>query len=427
MTMMAFLAACAVAIFFNRRRPLAERVETFAKGMGHVDIMLMCLIFILAGAFAAVAKGSGAVDSAVTIARALVPDRFMVAGVFAVAALISLAIGTSCGTIAATVPVALGCAEPLGISPALLAGAVVAGAMFGDNLSMISDTTIAATRTQGVAMRDKFWANAAYAIPAALVALVLYLVAGWVAAAPSVGAAATAAASVAPKDVVAVLPYVLILVLALAGFNVVALLFLGTGLAMVLGLLLGAFDGAGAVALAGQGVMGMGETMVVALLAGGLFRTIEAAGGLAKLTGWIARAVRGPKTCEAGMFALTGLINLLTANNTVAIVIAGPLARACGERFGADRVRLAGIIDTAGSVVQGMIPYGAQILIALGLARGAGMAFGAGALIARLYYPPILAVAVLAGIACARRRILKVGVCPQESSDRIERSDAPIL
>ena len=217
----AFVVASAFALCFNRRKPLGEKVESYAKGMGEVNIMIMCLIFILAGAFATVAKGAGAVDAAVEIAQSFVPAKLMVAGVFFVSCLISLAIGTSCGTIAAVTPIALGFAGPLQLSPGLLMGATIGGAMFGDNLSLISDTTIAATRTQGVAMREKFFANIRIALPAAILALVCYCVSGSV-------AGAVEAPTITLRHLLLVAPYILVLILALLGVNVMFLLFAGT-------------------------------------------------------------------------------------------------------------------------------------------------------------------------------------------------------
>ena len=393
----AFLVASATSLVIGRRR-LDERIETYARGMGEPDIMVMCLIFVLAGAFAAVAKGSGAVDAAVAIARAYIPSRLMVAGVFLVSCLVSLAIGTSCGTIAAVAPVALGFAEPLHLNPALLLGSVVGGSMFGDNLSMISDTTIAATRTQGVRMKDKFLANGLIATPAALVALVLYA---------TCGSAASATVEVPPvtwQNVMLVIPYVLVLVLAIAGLNVMALLFSGTVFAAVIGCLLGKFPFFGAMDLIGKGTVGMGETLIVALLAGGLFRSVQSNGGVKWLTDRIANVIRGSRTCELGVFLLASAVNCFTANNTVAIVIAGPVAKKCRERFGANPVRIASVLDTASCVVQGLIPYGAQILIAIGVAKGLGIPVDSFELIGRLYYQPLLAIAALASIALSRRR-----------------------
>ena len=392
----AFLVASASALFFNRGKSLEEKIDHYAFGMGETNIMIMCLIFILAGAFATVAKGSGAVDSAVAIAQLVIPVRLMVAGVFLVSCLIATAIGTSCGTIAAVAPIALGFAGPLQLPPALLLGAVIGGAMFGDNLSMISDTTIAATRTQNVRMKDKFLANFWIAMPAAVLALVFYALSG-----SGVGSVATP--SVGWREFVLVTPYVLILVLALAGLNVMALLFSGTLLAAAVGIGLGRFDFFGAIDFVGKGTLGMSETLIVAILAGGLFRTVYANGGVSWLTEKISSLVRGPRTCELGVLVLVAAINCFTANNTVAIVIAGPIAKACSKRFGARPIRIASVLDTASCVVQGLIPYGAQILIAIGIARGLNLTIGAVDLVSNLYYQPLLAVAVFASMAFSRK------------------------
>jgi len=386
-----FLVASASSLAIGRRR-LDEKVETYARGMGEPDIMVMCLVFVLAGAFAAIAKGAGAVDAAVAVAQALVHPKLMVAGVFLVSCLISLAIGTSCGTIAAVTPVALGFAGPLALDPALLTGSVVGGAMFGDNLSMISDTTIAAARTQGVRMRDKFLANGFVAAPAALAALVLYAVGGS-------AAGAVEAPAVTWQHVVLVLPYALVLVLALAGLNVMALLFSGTLLASLIGGALGRFAFFDAMDLLGKGTVGMGETLIVALLAGGLFRSVQANGGVRWLTDRIARAIRGPRSCEFGVALLVSAVNCFTANNTVAIVVAGPIAKACASKFGASPVRVASVLDMASCVVQGLLPYGAQVLIAMGVAKGLGAGVDSLSLLKCLYYQPLLALAVLASMA----------------------------
>lgn len=400
----AFLVASAVSLAIGRGS-LDSRVEAYARGMGESNIMIMCLIFILAGAFATIAKGSGAVDAAVTIAQALVPSRLMVAGVFLVSCLISLAIGTSCGTIAAVTPIALGFAGPLGLSPALLMGAVIGGSMFGDNLSMISDTTIAATRTQGVRMKDKFLANGLIASPAALVALFLYAVFGS-------SAGVSPHVEVTWQHLVLTVPYILVLGLALAGFNVMALLFAGTVLSALIGGALGKFAFFGAMDLLGKGTLGMGETLIVALLAGGLFRSVQANGGVEWLTEKIAKVIRGPRTCEIGVFALVAAVNCFTANNTVAIVIAGPIAKECAERFGAAPVRVASVLDTASCVVQGLLPYGAQILIAMGIAKGLEVRVDSLDLLKSLYYQPLLAVAVFASMAFSGRRSKSPIPCP---------------
>ena len=391
----AFLVASAVSLMIGLR-PFDEKIETYARGMGEPNIMIMCLIFILAGAFATIAKGSGAVDAAVVIAQSLVPAKLMVAGVFLVSCLISLAIGTSCGTIAAVTPIALGFAGPLQLSPALLMGAVIGGSMFGDNMSMISDTTIAATRTQGVRMKDKFLANGLIAAPAALVALFLYAVSG-----SSAGMVETPA--VTWQHFVLILPYAFVLILALVGFNVMALLFSGTVLSAAIGGLLGRFAFFDALDYLGKGTLGMGETLIVALLAGGLFRSVQANGGVKWLTDRIAKVIKGPRTCELGVFLLVSAVNCFTANNTVAIVIAGPIAKECADKFGAQPVRVASVLDTASCVIQGLIPYGAQILIAMGVAKGLDMQIDSFSLLKCLYYQPILALSVFVAMFLSNR------------------------
>ena len=392
----AFLVASAAAFVFGRRK-LEEKVDIYARGMGELNIMIMCLIFILAGSFATVAKGSGAVDAAVTIAQNFIPSNLMVAGVFLVSCLISLAIGTSCGTIAAVTPIALGFAGPLQLEPTLLMGAVIGGAMFGDNLSMISDTTIAATRTLVVRMKDKFLANVLIALPAALVALAAYAIVG------ATDGVVGQAPAVTWQHLVLVSPYVLILVLALAGLNVMMLLFAGTLLSALVGCLLGKFACFGALDLVGKGTLGMSETLIVAILAGGLFRSVQVNGGILWLTQKIAKLIRGPRTCELGVSLLVAAVNCFTANNTVALVIAGPIAKECSDRFKADSVRIASVLDTVSCIVQGIIPYGAQILIAIGVAKGLDMSVDSLSLLKCLYYQPLLLVAVIVSMVLPRR------------------------
>ena len=246
-------------------------------------------------------------------------------------------------------------------------------------------------------MRDKFLANGLIASPAALVALFLYAMSG--------SAAGTVdAPAVAWKEFVLVTPYAFVLVLALAGFNVMALLFSGTVLAALIGGVLGRFDFFGAMDLLGKGTLGMGETLIVALLAGGLFRSVRENGGVVWLTDHVAKVIRGPRTCELGVFFLVAVVNCFTANNTVAIVIAGPIAKECADRFKASPVRVASVLDTASCVVQGLIPYGAQVLIAVGIAKGLDVSVDSLALVKSLYYQPLLALAVFAAIAFSGRR-----------------------
>ena len=393
----AFVVASAAALLLGRPKTLEQKIDAYAASMGEPNIMIMCMVFILAGSFATIAKGSGAVDAAVAIAQALVPARFMLAGMFLVSALVSLAIGTSCGTIAALVPIAAGLVGPLGVNPALMVGAVVGGSMFGDNLSLISDTTIAATRTQGIKMRAKFLANLRIALPAAVTALLLYTALGR-------GTAELAGPPVGWRECVLVLPYGLVLLLALAGMNVMTLLFGGTLLAAVLGIALGRIDAWGALDLVGKGTLNMSETLIVALLAGGLLGLIRHNGGIAWLMEKIGAMVHGARGCELGILALVFAVNLFTANNTVAIIVAGPVAKSLADRFGAKPERVASVLDTGSCILQGVIPYGAQLLMAVSLAAGAGVTVGAIPLIGRLYYQGILLVAVLVAIALPRHR-----------------------
>lgn len=384
----AFIAASAAALIMGKK-PLEEKVEIYARSMGESNIMLMVLIFILAGAFAAVAKSSGAVDSAVLIARHLIPDRLLASGIFLVSCFISLAIGTSCGTIAALVPIAAGLAVNSGISAPLMLGAVVGGAMFGDNLSMISDTTIAATRTQETDMKDKFRVNIRIALPAALAALAIYFFT------IKTGTTVPEPAPLALRDFLLILPYAAILVCALCGVNVMLLLFAGIVAALIIGSCCGTLPLLKGVGIAGKGTLDMAETLIVALLAGGLLGMIRHNGGISWLISKIGRSIRSARGCELGCAALVVLVNLFTANNTVAIVVAGPVARDLGTEYGCDKRRIAAILDSASCVAQGLIPYGAQVLIALGAAKSSGIAVPVNELLGTLYYPMLLGAALV--------------------------------
>ena len=388
----AFLVASSAGLLMDHKRPLQQKVEIYARGMGETNIMIMCLIFILAGSFAAVAKGMGAVDSAVVIARNLIPARLILTGIFLVSCFISLAIGTSCGTIAALTPIAAGLSGGLSISPAMLLGAIIGGAMFGDNLSMISDTTIAATRTQNVPMRDKFRQNFLLVLPAVVATSVIYLFCG--------GAVQSGETTpITWAHAFAVLPYILILVFALLGWNVMLLLFAGTVLAGITGIVNGSFDFWGMLDLIGQGTLGMSETLIVAILAGGLLQTIRRNGGIGYLMELIQKRVRSTRGCEFGVLILVALVNLFTANNTVAIVIAGPLARELSDRYQCSARRIASILDTGSCVVQGMIPYGAQILIAVGVAQTSKLDVSSLSLVRSLFYPMLLGICLVVAIA----------------------------
>ena len=386
----AFLVASAVALIYDRAKPLNKKVDVFARGMGDSNIMIMCLIFILAGIFAAIAKATGAVDAAVVISRHMIPDSLFVVGIFLVSCFISLAIGTSCGTIAALTPIAAALVKTMHIMPELAIGAVIGGAMFGDNMSIISDTTIAATRTQNVNMRDKFIANFKIIIPAALASVLIYLFIG-------ISHNTHAAEKLIPiswTHVINIVPYILILIGALAGFNVIMLLFSGSVLAAAIGIAAGKLGFWDVLATSGQGALGMSETLIVAILAGGLLAIIRVNGGIRYLLGWIEKRISGKAGCEFGTLLLISVVNLFTANNTVAIVITGPIAKDLSQKFNCDPKRIASILDTASCVVQGLLPYGAQMLIAFGIAKSAGLEISSLMLCCFAFYPILLAMAL---------------------------------
>ena len=391
----AFLVASASALVLNHKASLKSKIDLFAHGMGDINIMTMCLIFVLAGAFAETARRMGAVDSTIQIALSFIPPHLMLCGLFMVACFISLAIGTSVGTIVALTPIALGVTQTLGISGGLCLGAVVGGAMFGDNLSMISDTTIAATRTQGIEMREKFTANLHVAAPAAIVTVILYIILSHTGE-PMAGRHLTL------KMFLDVIPYLCILVLALTGLNVMALLMLGTLLAGVIGIINGSFSFWEFLAAAGVGARSMADTLIVAILAGGLLKVIRYNGGIEYLMKKIERLIRGRRSCEFGIALLVGVVNVFTANNTVAIVIAGPIAKDLAKRYEVSPARSASILDTTSCIVQGMIPYGAQILSAVGLAGAA--AVSASEVMKFLCYPYVLALFLTGSILLASRR-----------------------
>lgn len=391
----AFLVASASALVLNHKASLKSKIDLFAHGMGDINIMTMCLIFVLAGAFAETARRMGAVDSTIQIALSFIPPHLMLCGLFMVACFISLAIGTSVGTIVALTPIALGVTQTLGISGGLCLGAVVGGAMFGDNLSMISDTTIAATRTQGIEMREKFTANLHVAAPAAIVTVILYIILSHTGE-PMAGRHLTL------KMFLDVIPYLCILVLALTGLNVMALLMLGTLLAGVIGIINGSFSFWEFLAAAGVGARSMADTLIVAILAGGLLKVIRYNGGIEYLMKKIERLIRGRRSCEFGIALLVGVVNVFTANNTVAIVIAGPIAKDLAKRYEVSPARSASILDTTSCIVQGMIPYGAQILSAVGLAGAA--AVSASEVMKFLCYPYALALFLTGSILLSGRR-----------------------
>jgi Na+/H+ antiporter NhaC len=380
----AILPALALGVWLARRRGLPAQ-QTLLQGMGDGNVMLMCLIFLLAGAFATVSKAIGAVDAVVALGLGALPASLILPGLFLVAAFVSLSIGTSMGTVAAVVPIALGVADAAGLDRVLVVGAVLGGAMFGDNLSIISDTTIAATRSQGAEMRDKFRENFKIALPAAIATIVLL---------GTLGDAAPVAAPDAASPWL-VLPYVLVLGLALAGLDVVLVLGIGLVASGVFGFVLAQdYD---VVSFAGDIYLGfesMVEITLLSILIGGLAALIKATGGLDWLAQVIAKFARGRTGRRSGELSIAALAagsDALTANNTVAILVTGSLAKDIAQRHGISPRRAASVLDIFACVVQGVLPYGAQILLAASLATVSPLA-----LAGSVHYCWLLAISVLA-------------------------------
>ena len=395
----AFIISSATALILNHKEKLSKKIELFALGMGNKDIMIMCLIFILAGAFTATAKAVGGVDAAVMIAQHFIPSQFMVLGLFVISALISLSIGTSCGTIAAIVPIAVSISQTFGFNPAILLGATVGGAMFGDNMSLISDTKIAASRTQNVEMRDEMFYNLKIITIPAIICLTLYALPLFTSACGNINMAQ----SVLNIDsFIKVAPYILLLVLGISGVNVMFLLLFGTILNTIIGISYGIFDIFAAFAYIGDGTTSMANTLIVAMLAGGLLLLVRYNGGITYIIKSTEKWIKNQKTCEIGICFLVGVINLFTANNTVAIITSGSIVKELAEKYGVKAERAASLMDTTSCCVQGMIPYGAQILIAAALSASIGMT--SFAILKGLFYPALMLLGLIFSISGTRNK-----------------------
>ena len=369
----AFLAASIYAIAITRRLPLRERIAVFSKGAGQPDMMLMIWIFILAGAFATSAKAMGAIDATVALTMHLLPDNLLLAGIFIAACFISLSIGTSVGTVVALTPIAAGIAQATGTHTALLVGVVVGGAFFGDNLSFISDTTIMATRTQGCRMSDKFRVNSMIVVPPAALVLINYII---------IGVSLHAPETLPSIDWLKVLPYVVVLVTAIAGVDVMVVLTVGILLSGIIGMAYGAYTVTGWCAAMSQGILGMSELIIVTMLAGGLMAIIRHEGGIDYIIRHLTRHVHGRRGAELTIGTLVAVTDMCTANNTVAILTVGPIAHEIAERYGVDPRKSASLLDTFSCFTQAIIPYGAQLLMAASLA-----ALSPVEIIPYLYYP----------------------------------------
>ena len=354
----AFIAASIWAVIIDGHKPLSQRIETFSKAAGSLNIIYMIWIFILAGAFASLAKETGSIDATVAVTMKYLPSRLLLPGIFVAACFISLSIGTSVGTVVALSPLAVDIANTGGGNVPLYVAAVLGGAFFGDNLSFISDTTIAATRTQGVAMNVKFKANLAIVLPAALLTLAIYTATGFDNPCTSV---------VRETDLSLIIPYILIIALSLAGLNVTVVLVCGIAAAMIIA----AVHGFSMIELAefmGNGIGSMGDLIVITLLSAGMLGTIKATGGINFLLQVMSKHIHGARGAKAAIATLVSSVNICTANNTVAIITVGSLSRKIAERYGISGARTASLLDTCSCIMQCLLPYGAQTLLAVSLA-----------------------------------------------------------
>ena len=394
----AFVAAAiyAVATLRGISRSLQERISIFSEGASDKNILYMIWIFILAGIFASTAKAMGAVDATVHFTMRFVPIEFLPAGIFIAACFVSLSIGTSVGTIVALTPVVTGLAAQMGVDTAQMVAIVVGGAFFGDNLSFISDTTIAATMTQGCNMKDKFRTNLLIVLPAALLSLGLYLFLGL-----SGGVDGVEAASAA--EWYKTIPYLLVLICAIGGMNVLVVLVLGIVATIVIGLACGSLSGVSFCEEAGRGVLSMGELIIITLMAGGLMNMVKQSGGFEFVTRAITHSISGKRGAEAAIAALTVLTDICTANNTIAIITVGPIARDLSQRYGVSPRKSASLLDTASCFAQGALPYGAQLLMASGLASISPLE-----IIPHLYYPMAIGVMVVLSIVFQFPRISEI-------------------
>ncbi|MBN8208148.1 Na+/H+ antiporter NhaC family protein [Bacillus sp. NTK071] len=382
---LASLISAGVALSMNRKESFMKKVEIFCKGAGNSNIILMILVFLLAGAFAATAEKIGAVDSIVNLGISILPPNLLIVGLFLIGCFISISMGTSMGTIVALAPIGIGIADQTGVAPALALSAVIGGAMFGDNLSMISDTTIAAVRTQNTQMKDKFKVNFFIVLPAAIVTAVIYGI--W-----TMGEQAVVSGEHA-FEFITILPYLGVLVAAIAGVNVLVVLVSGVFFAGIVGLYNGAFGMSGLVSTVTEGIKGMEDLAMIALVIGGMIEVIKHNGGIQFVLDRILSRVKSRRGAEFGIAGLASVLDLSTANNTISIIMGGPLAKNISEEYGVDPRKSASILDIFAGSVQGMLPYGAQVLAAAGLASISPLA-----LLPYSIYPILIAVAGIVAI-----------------------------
>lgn len=387
----AFMAAAIYAIIITKGDSLNERIDSFSRGAANTRIMYMVWIFVLAGAFAKTTEAMGAIDATVVLARNAIPTNYLPAGIFIAACFVSLSIGTSVGTIVALTPVVTTLAAQIGCDVAWMVAIVVGGAFFGDNLSFISDTTIAATQTQGCSMRSKFYTNILLVAPAAIITLLIYAFSGN-------NISSVEAPSMTFNEVLKCLPYVIVIIVALLGVNVLVVLILGIVSAAILGFAYGSFNGIEFCTHIGNGVMGMGELIIVTMLAGGVLEMVRLNGGIDYLIQVVTARINSKRGAEFAITGLTALANVCTANNTIAILSVGDISRNIAKQYKVSPRRSASLMDTASCFVQGVIPYGAQLLMASGLALVSPVA-----IIPNLYYPMCVGLAVIVSIVIKKK------------------------
>ena len=400
-TIVAFLIALCVAFLQNRKVSFDEKMHIIAQGVGDDNIITMSLIFLCAGGFSGAVTAAGGVESTVNLGLSILPPSVAVAGLFVIGCFISVSMGTSMGTIAALAPIAVGISEKTGFSMAICIGAVVCGAMFGDNLSMISDTTIAAVKTQGCEMKDKFRENFLIVVPAAILTIIVFLF--------ITRGGGTAEMGDLTFNIWRVVPYVLVLVGALIGINVFVVLIGGTILSLIVGIATGSLAWnqiflaiGGNTTINGQeisGVMGMYDITVISIIVACIVSLVKEYGGIQFILQWIHKRIKGEKGAELGIAGLALLVDACTANNTVAIVMAGPIAKEISEEYGVSPRRSASLLDIFTSVGQGLIPYGAQLLSAASLT-----ALTPYDIIPYLYYPILMAVSAVLFILLRSRK-----------------------
>ncbi len=380
----AFMISSIYAVGISTGHPLKKRIEIYSKGAGTNNLMLMLWIFVLAGAFAHSAKQMGAIDATVNLTLTCLPANMLMAGLFVASCFISLSIGTSVGTIIALVPIATGLASSTGVDMALMTSIVVGGSFFGDNLSFISDTTIVATSSQGCRMSDKFRVNLFIALPAAIIVLVIYLL---------IGSDVNSPTLIPNVEFIKIIPYLVVLLAAIFGMNVMAVLTLGIVLTGIIGICDHSYYVYGWFKSMGDGILNMGELIIITMMAGGLLEIIRINGGIDFIISKLTRRISSKRGAELSIASLVCLTDICTANNTVAILTIGSIAKQIGDKFGVDNRKSASILDTFSCFMQGLIPYGAQMLMAAGLAS-----LNPIEILPHLYYPFALGIIALLAI-----------------------------